>query len=59
MRVNVVMYFVFIYENRRMKLVEIVPVLGVGRGDKRENNGGGKSELYCKHIVNTTIYCPA
>jgi hypothetical protein len=35
------MYFVFIYENRRMKLVAIV--LRRGRG-KRENDGGGKSD---------------
>jgi hypothetical protein len=35
------MYFVSIYENRRMKSVEIVlKKEGVG---KRENNGGGKS----------------
>jgi hypothetical protein len=33
------MYFVFIYENRRMKPVEIV----LSRGEKRKNNGGGKS----------------
>jgi hypothetical protein len=35
------MCFVFIYENRRMKLVEIV--LRRGRG-KREHDGGGKSK---------------
>jgi hypothetical protein len=34
------MYFVFIYENRRTKPVEIV--LRRGRG-KRKNNRGGKS----------------
>jgi hypothetical protein len=34
------MYFVFIYENRRMKPIEIV--LKGGRG-MRENYGGGKS----------------
>jgi hypothetical protein len=34
------MYFVFMYENRRMKLVEII--LRRGRG-MRENDGGGKS----------------
>jgi hypothetical protein len=34
-------YFVFIYENRRMKPVEIV--LRRGRGRRRENDIGGKS----------------
>jgi hypothetical protein len=34
------MYFVSIYENRRMKPVEIV--LRSGEGEKRENDGGGK-----------------
>jgi hypothetical protein len=41
------MYFVSIHENRRMKPVEIV--LRRERG-KRENNGGGKSKIYYKHI---------
>jgi hypothetical protein len=35
------MYFVSIYENRRMKPVEIV--LRREGGGKRKNNGGGKS----------------
>jgi hypothetical protein len=35
------MYFVFIYENRRIKPVEVVLRMG-GRG-RRENNGKGKS----------------
>jgi hypothetical protein len=35
------MYFVPIYENRRMKPVEIV--LRRGEGKKRKNDGGGKS----------------
>jgi hypothetical protein len=38
-------YFVSIYENRRMKAVGIVL-----RGGKRENDGGGKSKKYCRHI---------
>jgi hypothetical protein len=42
------MYFVFIYKNRRMKLVEIV--LRKGRRGKRENDGGGNSKIYRKHI---------
>jgi hypothetical protein len=42
------MYFVFIYENRRMKTVEIV--LRKGEGES-ENNGGDKFNLdICKHI---------
>jgi hypothetical protein len=39
MRVNVV-DFVFIYENRRMKPVEIIPRRRVG--GKRKNDGEGK-----------------
>jgi hypothetical protein len=45
------MYFVFVYENRRMKPVEIV----LGRGG-RERRGGRAMEgvnltkIYCKHI---------
>jgi hypothetical protein len=35
------MCFVSIYENRRMKFVEIV--LKRGRRGKRENDGGGES----------------
>jgi hypothetical protein len=35
------MYFVFMYENRIMKPVEIV--LRSGGGEKRENDGGGNS----------------
>jgi hypothetical protein len=38
------MYFVIIYENRRMKLVEIVL-----RGEW-ENVRGVKSKIYCKAI---------
>jgi hypothetical protein len=41
------MYFVFIYENRRIKSVEIV--LRTGGGEKRENDGRGKSKICCKH----------
>jgi hypothetical protein len=36
------MYFVSIYENRRMKPIEIVLRRGQRVG-KRENDGGGKS----------------
>jgi hypothetical protein len=39
-------YFVCIYENRRMKLFEIVLRRGVRA--KRENNEDGKTNLYCK-----------
>jgi hypothetical protein len=35
------MYFVSIYENRRMKPVEII--LRRGFGENRENDGGNKS----------------
>jgi hypothetical protein len=35
------MHFLFIYENRRMKLTEII--LRMGAKEKRENNGRGKS----------------
>jgi hypothetical protein len=41
MRVHVVDVFVFIYENRRMKPMKII--LRRGRGQKRENEEGGKS----------------
>jgi hypothetical protein len=36
-RANMVVHFVFVYENRRMKPVEIV--LRNGGGEMRENNG--------------------
>jgi hypothetical protein len=42
------MYFVSIYKKRRMKPVEIV-LRRWGEG-KRENDGGNKSKIYCKHI---------
>jgi hypothetical protein len=50
------MYFVSIYENRRMKLVEIV--LRSGGGERKENNGGCKSNLryIISTYVNTTIF---
>jgi hypothetical protein len=48
------MYFVFIYENKRMKPVEIV--LRKERRGKRENDGGGKSEMCCKHICKYHMY---
>jgi hypothetical protein len=38
------MYFIFIYENRRMKPIETV------LREKRENDGRGKSKVCCKHI---------
>jgi hypothetical protein len=43
---NMVMYFIFTNENRRMKPVEIV----LRREGKTENNRGGKSKIYCKQI---------
>jgi hypothetical protein len=58
------MYFVSIYENRRMKPAEIV--LRRGGGEKRENDGDGegKSKICGKHIYKyhnvspcTTIIC--
>jgi hypothetical protein len=43
------MYFISIYENRRMKPVEIV--LRMRGWEKRENDGGGKSsKIYFKYI---------
>jgi hypothetical protein len=39
------MYFEFIYGNRSMKTVEIVPKWG-----RRENNGGSKPKIHFKHI---------
>jgi hypothetical protein len=42
------MCFVFIYENRRMKPVEIV-LRRVRRG-RRKNDGGSKYKIHCKHI---------
>jgi hypothetical protein len=56
------MYSVFIYENRKMKPVEIVLRReGVG---KRENNGRAKSNIYYKYICKyhnvspcTTVIC--
>jgi hypothetical protein len=35
------MYFVFVYENRTVKPIEIV--LKKGEGEVRENDGGGES----------------
>jgi hypothetical protein len=56
------MDFVFIYEDRRMKLAETV--LRRWRRGKRENDGRGKSKIYCNHIYKyyngspyTTIIC--
>jgi hypothetical protein len=55
------MHFVFIHENRIIKPSEIVLRRG-GRG-KSENDGGGESKIYCKHICKyhnvslTTITC--
>jgi hypothetical protein len=46
-------YFVFIYENRRMKTVEIVRRRG--RGDEA-NKGGGESKTYLSMYVNITMY---
>jgi hypothetical protein len=50
------------YENGTMRPVETILRRG-GRG-KKENDGGGKSEIYCKHFCKchnvppcTTIIC--
>jgi hypothetical protein len=40
------MYFVFIYENRRMKPLEIV----LRKGKKEEREGVNPTKLYFKHI---------
>jgi hypothetical protein len=40
------MYFVYVYENRTMKFVEIA--IKKERGRMRENEEGGS--IYCKHI---------
>jgi hypothetical protein len=45
MRANMVDAFYFLYKNRRLKPVEIVR-----RRGGRENDGGSKSKVYCKHI---------
>jgi uncharacterized pyridoxamine 5'-phosphate oxidase family protein len=42
------MYFVFIYENRRMKPVEIV--LRWGERGESKGNGGRKSKIYYNQI---------
>jgi hypothetical protein len=47
------MYYVFIYENRRMNTVELILRKREGM---RENDGGGESKIFCKHICNITIY---
>jgi hypothetical protein len=47
------MYFLFLYENKRMKHVEIVLKRG---GGSKENAGRGKSKIYCRCIC-TTIIC--
>jgi hypothetical protein len=55
------MHFVFIYENRRVNPVEMV--FKKGERGMRENDGGGKSKIYYKHICKyhivscTTITC--
>jgi hypothetical protein len=36
------MYFIYMYENKTMKLVQIVPEKGTGR--MRENDGGNESK---------------
>jgi hypothetical protein len=48
MKVNMVGVFVFKYENRKLKPIEIV----LRRG--RENDRGGESKIHCKHIYK---YC--
>jgi hypothetical protein len=42
------MYFVYLYENRKMKPVEIV----LRRGEIRENDGGSEFNIHCKPNVN-------
>jgi hypothetical protein len=50
------MYFVFIYENRIMKPVEIV--LRRGRGDEGEQwRDGGSKSIVSTYIIYTIIQC--
>jgi hypothetical protein len=39
-RVNMVEYYVLMYENGKMRLVETIP--GMGKGGIKENDGGGE-----------------
>jgi hypothetical protein len=49
------MSFVFMYENRIVKPVEIV--LRRGKRGKRADNGGvNLIKLHCKHICKCTMY---
>jgi hypothetical protein len=57
------MYFAFMYENRRMKPVEIVLRRAEG-GRRRMMEGVNLTTIYCKHICKycnvspcTTIIC--
>jgi hypothetical protein len=45
-------YFISLYENRRMK--PITTVLKRGGGGKRENNGSyiSSTKMHCEHICN-------
>jgi hypothetical protein len=49
MRVNMVDVFCFIYENRKMKLVEIVLRREEGK-TRRTMEGVNLIKIYCKHI---------
>jgi hypothetical protein len=51
------MYFVFRYENRRMKPVEIVLRMGA-RGRRRMMEEVNLTMIYCKHICKYTMYPP-
>jgi hypothetical protein len=48
-RVNMVEYYVLMYENGKMRPVETVP--GMGGGGIKENDGGVNSTMiYCKNF---------
>jgi hypothetical protein len=44
------MYFAFIYENRKMKPVEIILRRGEGRGGRTTEGGVNLMKVHCKHI---------
>jgi hypothetical protein len=50
------MYFVFIYENRIMKPIEIFPRREC---EEIEKYGEGESKIYCKHVCNYHNISPA
>jgi hypothetical protein len=51
------MYFISIYENRRMKPADIALRKGEG-GKGRTTEGVNLTKVYCKDMVNITMYSP-